>query len=114
MRALTVRQPWAWLIIEGLKVKEYRKWQPGRRLQVGERFAIHAGMNWSEEDLDRAQTAYPQAKMPATLDCGCIIGTVLFMGAEPVAGGQFAWHLAKPLRSITADRKGQVGLWHIT
>lgn len=112
MRALTVHQPWAWLIVEGIKTNEYRKWQPGGRLEVGERFAIHAGANWTEEDLQRAQQAYPQARVPGSLDCGCIIGTVVFMGTEPTAKG-YAWHLAKPLPAVTMDCKGQVGLWHV-
>ncbi len=40
--ALTVWQPWATLIAEGLKPLEFRSWRPPERL-IGQRIAIHAG-----------------------------------------------------------------------
>ena len=52
MRALTVRQPWAWAIAEGYKDIENRSWYP--RLEPGEVFAIHAGCaapDW--DDVER-------------------------------------------------------------
>lgn len=43
MRALTLRQPWAWAVIEGLKPIENRSWCPNR-YQIGQPFAVHAGL----------------------------------------------------------------------
>ena len=40
--AITVYQPWASLIAEGLKPYEFRRWQPPRAL-IGQRIGIHAG-----------------------------------------------------------------------
>lgn len=40
--ALTIWQPWATLIAEGVKPHEFRRWAAPRRL-VGKRLAIHAG-----------------------------------------------------------------------
>lgn len=42
MKALTIWQPWASLIIAGAKPWEWRGWPPPRSL-VGTRIAIHAG-----------------------------------------------------------------------
>lgn len=42
MKALTIWQPWASLILVGAKPFEFRGWQPPRWL-VGQRLAIHAG-----------------------------------------------------------------------
>ncbi len=42
MKALTIWQPWATLIMLGAKPYEFRSWQPPRWL-VGQRLAIHAG-----------------------------------------------------------------------
>ena len=41
MKALTVRQPWAWLIIHAGKRVENRTWCPPRHM-LGQRIAIHA------------------------------------------------------------------------
>lgn len=43
MRAITVHQPWAWLIANGWKSIETRGWAPPKAL-IGERIAIHAGL----------------------------------------------------------------------
>jgi activating signal cointegrator 1 len=42
MRALTIRQPWAQLVVMGTKVIETRSWKAPDAL-VGQRIAIHAG-----------------------------------------------------------------------
>jgi hypothetical protein len=42
MKALTVWQPWATLILQGAKPYEFRGWRPPRSL-IGQRIAIHAG-----------------------------------------------------------------------
>lgn len=42
MKALTIWQPWASLIIAGAKPWEWRRWPPPQSL-IGQRLAIHAG-----------------------------------------------------------------------
>lgn len=42
MKAFTIWQPWASLIVLGLKPVEYRKWVAPRHI-VGQRLVIHAG-----------------------------------------------------------------------
>ncbi|UDF29357.1 UNVERIFIED_ORG: ASCH domain-containing protein [Roseateles sp. XES5] len=42
MKAITVWQPWATLILQGAKPYEFRRWKPPTSL-IGQRIAIHAG-----------------------------------------------------------------------
>ena len=47
MRALTLWQPWAWLVANGHKLVENRPWAPSpTALPPGHRFAIHAGKRY--------------------------------------------------------------------
>jgi len=55
MKALSVRQPWAWLIAHGLKPVENREWETHYRGPV----LIHASKTFSEEDF---------------LDCQALVG----------------------------------------
>lgn len=43
MKAITIWQPWASLIIAGVKLYEFRGWRPPDAI-IGSRIAIHAGM----------------------------------------------------------------------
>ena len=40
MKALSVHQPWAWLIVNGIKIVENRSWSTEFR----GRFLVHAGL----------------------------------------------------------------------
>jgi hypothetical protein len=42
MKAITIWQPWASLIVAGAKPYEFRSWHPPKSL-IGQRIAIHAG-----------------------------------------------------------------------
>ena len=57
MYALTLWQPWATLIAEGIKVFETRSWKPPKNL-IGQRIAIHAAKKKpTREEIDN----YPPA-----------------------------------------------------
>lgn len=45
MKALSIRQPWAWLIVHGYKPVENRTWRPAYRGQL----LIHAGQKFDKE-----------------------------------------------------------------
>lgn len=53
MRALSLRQPWAWLVVHGKKNIENRSWNTSFR----GRFLIHASKGHRREDFDRAARA---------------------------------------------------------
>lgn len=113
MKALTVRQPWAWAIIHGPKRIENRTWRTTYRGPL----AIHAGRStaWLRERLPDG------TKVPADpLVFGAIIGLVDVIdcvpvsdaGPDPFASGPFCWILKnpRPLRDPIYCRGAQL-LW---
>lgn len=53
MKALSLSQPWLWVVLYGGKRIENRKWSPPIKM-LGERFALHAARSWDQgafEDL---------------------------------------------------------------
>jgi hypothetical protein len=128
MLALSIRQPWAELIIRGVKTVEYRS-RPTRVL--GRRFWIYAAKgrgqraNGSDRRLttadlrpltsDNLAAEQPPAWMielaeqvrmiePGTvLPTGVIVGTAVIDRVEP-AGEFFGWHLAD-VKPVTQHRK---------
>ena len=72
LKALTVRQPWASLIMRGVKKVENRSWKP--TLQVGERFVIHAGYvnaKWPDRIPESLRH-----EVPKNIARGAALGTV--------------------------------------
>ena len=119
VRALTVRQPWAWAIAEGYKDIENRSWSP--RLEPGEDLAIHAGCaapDW--DDVQRVKKLVGRrATVPETFDCGCVVAVVRYGRTVESSrsrwfSGPIGWILidARALR-LPVDCKGQLGLWFL-
>lgn len=122
MRVLTVRQPWAGLIMHGVKTVENRGWRPPGDLRIG----IHAAQR-----LDRDADVVLPNRIP--YDLGVILGTV-FVSGHHVAGGpdcrctveeyaefpivdvgfprMYHWRLVRPRRFVTPiPARGALGLW---
>lgn len=118
MRTLSIRQPWAWLIVQGHKTIENRDWSTGYR---GE-FLIHAGAGIVQRDY-REIAAHLDAELgilvPPFTDLdrvprGGIVGVATLTGIvtesdDPFFMGPYGWTLtnATPLHFIAA--KGQLG-----
>ncbi|WVV46869.1 ASCH domain-containing protein [Pseudomonas sp. NA13] len=64
MKALSIRQPWAWLIVHGGKDIENRSWHTKFR----GRFLVHAAQGMTQKD-------YADAATFADLECGVTIPT---------------------------------------
>ncbi len=105
MRALSVKQPWAWLICAGYKDIENRNWKIGRKSQHGpyssrdkanftislpERVYIHAGKGRDIEAINEiisgeleinhdAQHAITIMEVDQTWSLGAIIGEVVIV-----------------------------------
>jgi hypothetical protein len=90
MKALTVRQPWAWAIVVGYKGIENRSWPTRHR----GRLAIHAAQRHDPEG-DRV-FAELGIDVPANLPYGCVIGIVEMVGCVPVDHPQ-TWFDAAPI-----------------
>lgn len=78
MKALSIRQPWAWAIVQGHKPVENRTW-PTRH--VGD-LLIHAGLQFDDDGLRSMLSVFPelQAQLPARWDLGGIVGIAEAVG----------------------------------
>ncbi len=99
MKALSIRQPWAWLIIHGGKDIENRTWSTNYR----GRFLVHAAKGMTRKEYDAA-FAYAVAidarfyrDMPAfeDLERGGIIGSVELIAVTPKSIEQSSWHMVE-------------------
>ena len=105
-RALTVRQPWASLIIAGIKDVENRTWKTTYRGTL----IIHAGR------VDPRPMAEHGRLLPA-YPAGAIIGTVDLVGctwgyASPWAvEGHWQWILENPRACDPVPARGALSLW---
>lgn len=126
-RILSVRMPWAALIIDGSKWVENRSWQTGYRGRIG----IHASTQLakgpgvptvtSRMDRDRGHiigtvriTGVHEASIAACALNDCAAGGGMFPG-DPLLGGRFPlhWTLADPRPLVTPfHAKGALSLWH--
>ncbi|MCK9494194.1 MAG: ASCH domain-containing protein [Dehalococcoidia bacterium] len=70
--ALSVRQPWAWLIVNGYKPVENRTWPTNFRGPV----AIHAGQTYDMEGDSWVRDMFPEIPLPrvAEIERGGIVG----------------------------------------
>jgi len=108
MRALSVRQPWAELIILGHKTIEVRS----RRTHLRERVFIYASKN-RIEPAEEARIAQVYGVEVDGLPRGVLVGTIMIEGCLPLKEddsqaacfeitnphGFYAWHLARPHRA---------------
>lgn len=126
MKCLTVRQPWAWAILQAGKGIENRTWPTRHRGPL----LIHAGTSRGEKDLrqlrDWARTYGVKEPAPDALVFGAILGVVDLVACLPRhqvpadhpgsnwAEGPWCWLLANP-RPL--DRpvpwKGLLGLFEV-
>lgn len=139
MYALSLTQPWAGLVISGIKSVENRKQAPPAKL-IGQRFAIHATREFSEATLAEIHRLAPElvqpdlfAPPPAWRKFGdplsSIIGTAILTGfirgpleTYKLAADQKRWYQGgiaylladqRPLRSPIPHR-GFQGFWPVS
>ena len=73
LKAISIRQPWAWLIVNGYKDVENRIWEAKLRCPV----LIHAGKSKSDttpEALAYIKRKYRVADLPEKFETGGIVG----------------------------------------
>jgi hypothetical protein len=85
--ALSVRQPWAWLIVHGLKDIENRNWA----ISFRGRILIHAGKRWTREERQDATLVRSEfgIDLPETFELGGIVGAVDIV--DCVTGSSSRW-----------------------
>lgn len=116
MMALTVRQPWASLILAGHKTEEYR----ARRTCYRGRIAIHSSAALYDSGMEGLTTEQIAALRELgirdrySMPLGYVLGTVEITDCRhcPTQWGQWAWTLSRPLIWNVPERaKGALGLW---
>lgn len=113
--ALSVRQPWAWLIASGLKDIENRP----RRTHYRGPLLIHAGLSlnsYTEENVIWLNDKF-NVQIPMELETGGIVGIVEVVDcvqkhpSKWFNEGNFGWVLANPRRLKFKPCRGALGLF---
>ena len=123
LKVLTLRQPWATLVAEGIKKYEFRSWKTNYRGKV----LIHAGTGIDKEDMKKYENMnlkYPSRRIIAIVEIeDCLeLDEQLnkkIIAEKNVAYGNkirtgYAWKL-KNVKKINYGKEvnGQLGLWNI-
>lgn len=129
IKTLSIRQPWAWLIVQGYKDIENRDWSPSYRGPL----LIHAGKQPDPPTFDTQRGLYLleyslrakhlwQEGMPRQYhDCryGGIVGAatlvdVVQVSSSPWFRGTFGLVLADPIVLPFIPLRGQLGLFDVS
>ena len=120
MKALSVRQPWAWAIIYALKNVENRGWPINYRSDI----LIHAAKTCTKKEYLLAKefgqgmgVVIPEL---ISLRRGQVIGIVTIVDcqfSQIVSGwgmaGQYHWHLENPREITPIPYIGQLGIFEV-
>ena len=123
MKVLTLKQPWATLVAEGIKEYEFRSWKTNYRGKI----LIHAGAGIDKKDMEKFNDLnldFPSKKIIAEVELveclelddelneKIINENNIAYGSKTRSG--YAWKL-KNVKKINVEKeiKGQLGLWNI-
>lgn len=123
MKVITLKQPWATLVAEGIKKYEFRSWKTNYRGKL----LIHAGAGIDKTEMKRFENLnldFPSKKNIAEVeleDCleldnelnkKIIAENNIAYGTKTRTG--YAWKL-KNVKKINSDKiiNGKLGLWNI-
>lgn len=121
MKALSIRQPWAWLIINGGKDVENRDWPTGFR----GRFLIHAGKGMTRDEYlggaDLLAHIDRRIMLPPfeALDRGGIVGAAVLAGCvghseSPWFFGRYGFELRDVMPLPFRPYKGALGFFDVS
>ncbi|HTG26068.1 MAG TPA: ASCH domain-containing protein [Reyranella sp.] len=116
MKALSIQQPWAWLIAEGLKDIENRNWSTTYRGPI----AIHAGKKLDVlADMYLRDRGWGERLPPAELlPKGGVVGFAEIIGCVRFSKsrwfqGPYGFELALQSRCDLIPCRGQLGLFEV-
>lgn len=118
MKALSIRQPWAWLIVHGFKPVENRDWPTRFRGNV----LIHASKGMTRDEYDDARYLAEQQGItipaPHELERGGIVGQACITGCvdrspSPWFFGKFGFELEDPKPLPFQPMKGRLGFFDV-
>ena len=123
MKVLTIREPWASLIINGYKKYEFRSWKTNYRGKI----LIHAGLNIEKDMLDRFKDYDIECVKGAIIGEATLVDCVLvdkklndkLREIDPIVYGRsnhvenYAWKLENIIKyDEPIFCKGKLGLWN--
>ena len=123
MKVITLKQPWATLVAEGIKKFEFRSWKTKYRGKI----LIHAGKGVHKEELIKFKSLnleFPKEKILAEAEIiDCLILTKELneeiINEKNIAYGDkvrtgYAWKLDN-VKKVESDKiiKGKLGLWNL-
>ncbi len=111
MIALSIRQPWAWLIAAGHKDIENRTWPTGIRGTV----LIHAA---KQHDGPRDEWDWPGIKAPERMEYGGIIGSMEIVDCvkaspSPWFEGPYGFVIRNARQTTFRPWRGQLGFFSV-
>lgn len=118
MKALSIRQPWAWLIVNGYKDIENRSWPTKQRGLI----AIHASKTMTLDDYIAGMRAADEQgiEIPtkAELDFGYIVGVAVIKDCvtesdSPWFFGEHGFVLENAKPCAPFPYKGQLGFFNV-
>lgn len=130
MKALTIWEPWASLIILGVKIYETRGWSTNYRGPL----IIHSSVRWSPGQREFTEDLIHVGLLPNDWKpvMGCILGKTQLVdvvmtgefirgGLDPIemtlgdfSVGRFAWKMENPIRLPSPIlHRGRQGLWNV-
>ena len=123
MKVITLKQPWATLIAEGIKKYEFRSWKTNYRGKL----LIHSGVGVDKKELKKFENSsldFPHRKIVAIVeleDCLLldeklnkkIIAENNLVYGDKIRNG-YAWKL-KNIKKVNCSNEvnGKLGLWNI-
>lgn len=83
MKALSLRQPWAWAVVHGGKRIENRTWRPAK--PYGQRLVIHAARTWGTRQKEDLAWIQDNMKLivPDNLPLGYFVGVATVADCHP-------------------------------
>ena len=112
--ALSIQQPWAWLIVNGYKPVENRDWPTRVRGRVG----IHAGQKFDREGYEWVRRTFPDIPLPApdAFERGGIVGSGRLVDCvdafdSPWFFGRFGFVFADAAPLSLRACRGQLGFF---
>lgn len=114
MKALSIQQPWAWLIVNGYKDIENRDWETRGRGRV----YIHAGKKIDKDAIWWIKQEFPHIPLPETFDAGGIVGEARIVDCvtksdSPWFFGKFGFVIKDAIPVPFRPYKGQLGFFPV-
>ena len=117
MKALSIKQPWAWLIVNGYKDIENRN----RNTSVRGKIAVHASQSFDWGGYIFIKKVFPYVRMPKAdeFPSGGFVGTVEIDGVatrsdSPWFSGPYGYVLKNPVKTEFIPGRGMPGFFETT